>query len=53
LGEQQQRLADEYLRLKEESHLLVVVSQTSEEVHRINHRVGGSTLADAPVSSAR
>jgi hypothetical protein len=36
LDEQQQRLADEYLRLKEESYSLVVVSQTREEAHWIN-----------------
>lgn len=39
LGEQSERLADEYLRLVEEGASTVVVSQTWGEVHRVNERV--------------
>lgn len=39
LGEQADRLADEYLRLAEQSVSAVVVSQTWAEVHRVNSRV--------------
>jgi conjugative relaxase-like TrwC/TraI family protein len=39
LGEQADKLADEYLRLAEENASAVVVSQTWAEVHRVNSRV--------------
>jgi conjugative relaxase-like TrwC/TraI family protein len=39
LGEQADKLADEYLRLAEEKASAVVVSQTWSEVHRVNSRV--------------
>jgi len=39
LGDQADRLADEYLRLAEENASAVVVSQTWAEVHRVNSRV--------------
>jgi len=39
LDDQQERLADEYLRLTEEGQSLVVVAQTWAEVHRVNERV--------------
>jgi conjugative relaxase-like TrwC/TraI family protein len=39
LDEQQERLADEYLRLAEAGQSLVVVAQTWAEVHRVNERV--------------
>lgn len=39
LGEQTDKLADEYLRLAEQKATAVVVSQTWAEVHRINSRV--------------
>jgi conjugative relaxase-like TrwC/TraI family protein len=39
LGEQADKLADEYVRLAEEKASAVVVSQTWTEVHRINQRV--------------
>jgi conjugative relaxase-like TrwC/TraI family protein len=39
LGEQADKLADEYVRLTEEKASAVVVSQTWAEVHRINQRV--------------
>ena len=39
LGEQADKLADEYLRLAEQKSSAVVVSQTWAEVHRINSRV--------------
>ena len=39
LGEQADKLADEYVRLAEESASAVVVSQTWAEVHRVNSRV--------------
>ena len=39
LDDQQQKLADEYLRLAEGGHSLVVVVQTWAEVHRVNERV--------------
>lgn len=39
LGEQADKLADEYLRLAEQRATAVVVSQTWAEVHRINSRV--------------
>jgi conjugative relaxase-like TrwC/TraI family protein len=39
LGEQSDKLADEYLRLAEEKASAVVVSQTWSEVHRVNSRV--------------
>jgi conjugative relaxase-like TrwC/TraI family protein len=39
LGEQADKLADEYARLMEEKASAVVVSQTWAEVHRINQRV--------------
>jgi conjugative relaxase-like TrwC/TraI family protein len=39
LGEQADRLADEYVRLAEEKASAVVVSQTWGEVHRINSKV--------------
>ncbi|MCI0538722.1 MAG: AAA family ATPase, partial [Verrucomicrobiales bacterium] len=38
-GDQSERLADEYLRLAEADHTLVVVAQTWNEVHRVNERV--------------
>ena len=39
LDEQQERLADECLRLAEDGQSLVVVAQTWAEVHRVNERV--------------
>jgi ATP-dependent exoDNAse (exonuclease V) alpha subunit len=39
LGEQADKLADEYLRLAEQKLSAVVVSQTWAEVHRVNSRV--------------
>jgi ATP-dependent exoDNAse (exonuclease V) alpha subunit len=39
LGQQSERLADEYLRLVEGGASTVVVSQTWAEVHRVNERV--------------
>lgn len=39
LADQQEQLADEYLRLTEEGQSLVVVAQTWAEVHRVNERV--------------
>ncbi|MCU0771366.1 MAG: relaxase domain-containing protein [Verrucomicrobia bacterium] len=39
LGEQADKLADEYLRLMERNASVVVVSQTWGEVHRVNARV--------------
>jgi conjugative relaxase-like TrwC/TraI family protein len=39
LGEQADRLADEYLHLAEQSNSAVVVSQTWAEVHRVNSQV--------------
>jgi ATP-dependent exoDNAse (exonuclease V) alpha subunit len=39
LDEQQERLADEYLRLAADGQSLVVVAQTWAEVHRVNERV--------------
>jgi conjugative relaxase-like TrwC/TraI family protein len=39
LGEQADKLADEYVRLAEQSASAVVVSQTWSEVHRVNSRV--------------
>lgn len=39
LGDQADKLADEYLRLAEQSASAVVVSQTWAEVHRVNARV--------------
>jgi conjugative relaxase-like TrwC/TraI family protein len=39
LGDQADKLADEYLRLSEQSASAVVVSQTWAEVHRVNARV--------------
>lgn len=39
LDDQQERLAEEYLRLTEDGQSLVVVAQTWAEVHRVNERV--------------
>ena len=39
LGDQADKLADEYLRLVEQYASAVVVSQTWAEVHRVNSRV--------------
>ena len=39
IGEQADKLADEYLRLAEQNTSAVVVSQTWGEVHRVNSRV--------------
>jgi conjugative relaxase-like TrwC/TraI family protein len=39
LGEQVDKLADEYLRLAEQNASAVVISQTWTEVHRVNSRV--------------
>jgi conjugative relaxase-like TrwC/TraI family protein len=39
LGEQADKLADEYLRLAEQKASAVIVSQTWAEVHRVNSRV--------------
>lgn len=39
IGEQANKLADEYLRLAEQNASAVVVSQTWGEVHRVNSRV--------------
>jgi conjugative relaxase-like TrwC/TraI family protein len=42
LGEQADKLADEYVRLMEEKASAVVVSQTWAEVHRVNSKVRDS-----------
>ena len=51
LGEQADKLADEYVRLSEEKASAVVVSQTWAEVHRVNSKVRdalkGKGLLDA------
>jgi conjugative relaxase-like TrwC/TraI family protein len=39
LGDQSERLAEEYLRLAESEHSLVAVAQTWSEVHKVNERV--------------
>jgi AAA domain len=39
IGEQADKLADEYIRLAEQNASAVVVSQTWSEVHRVNSRV--------------
>src|SRR6185503_13512815 len=39
LGDQVDKLADEYLRLAEQNASAVVISQTWSEVHRVNSRV--------------
>ncbi len=39
LGEQADKLADEYVRIVEQNNSAVVVSQTWAEVHRVNSRV--------------
>ena len=39
IGEQADKLADEYIRLAEQNASVVVVSQTWSEVHRVNSRV--------------
>jgi ATP-dependent exoDNAse (exonuclease V) alpha subunit len=39
LGEQANKLADEYLRLAEQNASAVIVSQTWAEIHRVNSRV--------------
>ena len=39
LGEQADKLADEYVRLAEQKASAVVVSQTWAEVHRVNSQV--------------
>lgn len=39
LGDQSDRLSEEYLRIAEEGHSLVVVAQTWNEVNRVNERV--------------
>jgi conjugative relaxase-like TrwC/TraI family protein len=39
LGDQSERLAEEYLRLAEAEHSLVVVAQTWNEVHKVNECV--------------
>ena len=39
LGNQSDRLSEEYLRIAEEGHTLVVVAQTWNEVNRVNERV--------------
>lgn len=38
-GDQSEHLAEEYLRLAEAEHSLVVVAQTWNEVHRVNERI--------------
>lgn len=51
LDEQQERLADEYLRLAEEGQSLVVVAQTWAEVHRVNERVRAALKRKGLVAS--
>lgn len=51
LDEQQQKLADEYLRLAEGGHSLVVVAQTWAEVHRVNERVRAALKTKGIVAS--
>jgi conjugative relaxase-like TrwC/TraI family protein len=57
IGEQAEKLADEYLRLAEQNASVVVVSQTWSEVHRVNSRVRealkGKGLLDAADSAVQ
>jgi conjugative relaxase-like TrwC/TraI family protein len=52
LGDQADKLADEYLRLAEQNASAVVVSQTWAEVHRVNSRVRDSLKAKGLLGSA-
>jgi conjugative relaxase-like TrwC/TraI family protein len=52
LGNQAEKLADEYLRLAEERASAVVVSQTWAEVHRVNSRVRDALKAKGLLGSA-
>ncbi|MCI0704605.1 MAG: relaxase domain-containing protein, partial [Planctomycetia bacterium] len=51
LDDQQERLADEYLRLAEEGQSLLVVAQTWAEVHRVNERVRAALKRKGLVAS--
>jgi conjugative relaxase-like TrwC/TraI family protein len=51
LGNQSDKLADEYLRLAEERASAVVVSQTWAEVHRVNSRVRDALKAKGLLGS--
>ena len=52
LGDQADRLADEYLRLAEENASAVVVSQTWAEVHRVNSRVRDALKSKGLIGAA-
>src|SRR6185503_8190169 len=52
LGDQADKLADEYLRLAEENASAVVVSQTWAEVHRVNSRVRDALKAKGLLGAA-
>src|SRR5438552_4717832 len=51
LGEQAEKLADEYLRLAEQNASAVVISQTWTEVHRVNSRVRDALKAKGLLGS--
>ena len=52
LGDQADKLADEYLRLAEQNASAVVVSQTWAEVHRVNSRVRDALKAKGLLGSS-
>ena len=52
IGEQADKLADEYLRLAEQNASAVVVSQTWGEVHRVNSRVREALKAKGLLGAA-
>ena len=52
LGDQADKLADEYLRLAEENASAVVVSQTWAEVHRVNSRVRDALKSKGLIGAA-
>ena len=52
LGDQADKLADEYLRLAEQNASAVVVSQTWAEVHRVNSRVRDALKAKGLLGAA-
>ncbi len=52
LGDQADKLADEYVRLAEENASAVVVSQTWAEVHRVNSRVRDALKSKGLIGAA-
>ena len=52
IGEQADKLADEYLRLAEQNASAVVVSQTWGEVHRVNSRVRDALKGEGLLGAA-